>query len=207
MIFLFFFFSFSFLFFWSINTLLTCGLQMSEFGRRRSTFRRKPGPRSIVVVPRFRRRRRRRARKPAHIGDELKFYDQTLADTNIATNTDGSGIEADPSAVLLLNTVVQGDGESNRNGRKMIMKSIFVSGVVNIGPVADQTAAEAIPDIAIWLVLDMQTNGATIVSENVFVNKSAAVLGGTSVMRNLKFSTRYRILARRSSCYLHSVGD
>ncbi len=172
---------------------------MSEFGRRRRFARkRKIGQRSFVVVPRFRRRGIRRRRKPAHIGDELKFYDQTLADTNIATNTTGAGIEADPSAVLLLNTVVQGDGESNRNGRKMIMKSIFVSGVVNIGPSADQTVPEAIPDIAIWLVLDMQTNGATIVSENVFVNKSADILGGTSVMRNLKFSTRYRILAKAS---------
>lgn len=174
---------------------------MSEFGRRRSGFAatRKRGPRSrVVVTRRFRRAARRRRRPNARTGgflaQELKFYDQTLVGANIATSTDGSGIEADPSATVLINTVTQGDGESQRDGRKMIMKSIFVSGVVNVGPATDVTVPEAIPDIAIWLILDTQTNGATITSENVFVNKSANILGGTSMMRNLQFSSRFRVL-------------
>lgn len=174
---------------------------MSEFGRRRRRFRPKPGPRSVVVTTRrFRRATRRRRRRPANrrtggfLGRELKFYDTTLVGANIATSADGAGIEADPSATIVLNTATQGDGEQQRDGRKMSMKSIFVSGIVEIGPSTDVTVPEAVPDIAIWLVLDKQTNGATIVSENVFVNKSASILGGTSLMRNLQFTSRFRIL-------------
>ncbi len=166
---------------------------MSEFGRPRQNprthFRRRG---KVVVTERFRRPARRRRKNPV-LGMELKFYDQSL-NSNINTNTDGSGIEEDPSATILLNTVTQGDGESQRDGRKLIMKSIFVSGTIQIPAVADQTAPEQLPHVAIWLVLDTQTNGATIVSENVFVNKSADILGGTSLMRDMKFTSRYRIL-------------
>ncbi len=176
---------------------------MSEFGRRRSLHFApwKGRPRSFVRQPRrfrrARRPRRPRARNPG-LGVELKFYDTTLADSNIATTTDGSGIEEDPSATIVLNSVVQGDGESNRDGRKIIMKSIYVSGLISFGPQNDQTAGEVAPDVAIWLVLDKQTNGATIASENVFVNKSADILGSTSIMRNLQFTSRFRILDKVS---------
>ncbi len=174
---------------------------MSEFGRRRTTFSLKGRPRSMVVVPaRFRRRRRqgrrtrRNPRSGGFLGMELKFYDTTLVDSNLATTSTGSGIEKDPSATIVLNSVVQGDGESQRDGRKISMKSIFISGIITIPAVADQTVPEEQPHIAIWLVLDMQTNGATIVSENVFVNKGADVILGTSLMRNLQFTSRFRIL-------------
>ncbi len=181
---------------------------MSEFGRRRSTFfapfRQRGRPRSTVFAPRrFRRARQRRAlprrrrrniRTGGFLGQELKFYDTSLIAGGIATNTDATGGEDDPSAVILLNTVVQGDGESQRDGRKINMKSIFVTGVVNAIAQSDQTVAEEATDIAIWLVLDKQTNGATIASENVFKNTGANILTGTSVMRNLQFSSRYRIL-------------
>lgn len=176
---------------------------MSEFGRRRSGFAgtRRRGPRSrVVVTRRFRRAaRRRRVANPrtgGFLGQELKFYDQKLVNSAILTNTNGSGIEADPSATVLLNTVTEGNGEKQRNGRKMIMKSIFVSGTVTMAPDNDLTAPEIGADIAIWLILDKQTNGATIDSENVFVNPSVDISGGTSLLRNLQFSSRFRVLAK-----------
>ncbi len=170
---------------------------MSEFGRPRQNpgFKKRRG--RVVRTGRFRRPARRRRRAPVR-GMELKFYDTTLVDSNIATSTDGSGIEEDPSATIVLNSVTQGDGEQQRDGRKMIMKSIFVSGLCSVGPQNDQTVGEVPPDIAIWLVLDKQTNGATIVSENVFTNKSADILGSTSMMRNLLFTSRYKILDKVS---------
>lgn len=168
---------------------------MSFTRRRRGGLQRQRGFGFVEVARRRRRRRRGRGRqKTVGLGEELKYYDTKLADANLTTSTTGSGIEQDPSATIVLNTVVQEDGEENRDGRRIIMKSIFVSGVVNIGPQTDLTVPEAVPDIAIWLVLDKQTNGATIVSENVFVNKSADILGGTSLMRNMKFTSRYRVL-------------
>ncbi len=177
---------------------------MSEFGRVRSLrFAPFKGRRmSFVRQPaRFRRpRRRRRRRRPANrrtggfLGQELKFYDKFLAAKALVTNTDSSGGEADPSATVLLNTVVQGDGESNRDGRQMVMKSIFVSGVITCVAQINQTAIDEGTDIAIWLVLDKQTNGATINSEDVFTNPVATSLGGTSLFRNLENTKRFQIL-------------
>lgn len=170
---------------------------MSFVRRRRGGLQRQRGFGFAEVARRRRQRRRgraRRGRKFVGLGEEIKFYDQTLVNSALATNTDGSGIEEDPSATVLLNTVTQGDGESQRDGRKMIMKSVFVSGTVTMAPDSDLTAPEIGADIAIWLVLDKQTNGATIVSENVFGNKSADISGGTSLLRDLQFSSRYRIL-------------
>ncbi len=175
---------------------------MSEFGRRRRTFRKKPGPRSFVVAPRrFRRaRRRRRRRRPRNartggfLGTELKFYDQKLTATALVAPTDASGGEVDPSATVLLNTVIQGDGESNRDGRAMIMKSIFVTGVITAAVNIDETINKQQCNVVVYLVLDMQTNGATISSEQVFINPGANSVLATSPLRNLQFTQRFRIL-------------
>ncbi len=177
---------------------------MSEFGRRRTTVaRRFTGQRSFVQAPvRFQRmrRRRRRRRKSRNVRSgglldiELKFYDTTLVAQALATNTAGAGGEADPSATILLNTVIQGDGASNRDGKRIMMKSVFVQGIIRGVSQANQVTGDNSPHVGIWLVLDTQTNGVTINSEDVFENKSGNANGGTSLFRNLSNSKRYRIL-------------
>ncbi len=179
-------------------------LQMSEFGRRRTTVpRRFTGQRSFVQAPvrfqrrRRRRRRRRKTRNPrsgGFLGTELKFYDQKLLATALTSPTDGSGGEHDPSATVLLNTVTQGDGESQRDGRAMVMKSIFVTGVITAAVNIDETINKQQCNVVVYLVLDTQTNGATISSEQVFVNPGANALLATSPLRNLQFTQRFRIL-------------
>lgn len=151
------------------------------------------------LTPQMRRKRRRfikrkRRIKRQGLGVEVKFYDKFLIGGVLATNTDASGGEQDPSATVLLNTVVQGDGESNRDGRKIIMRSIHVTGTVSCISQANQSAADNGAFIFIALVLDKQTNGATIVSEEVFVNPGADALMSCSVLRNLKFSSRFTVL-------------
>ncbi len=135
------------------------------------------------------------------MGIELKFYDQLLIGKAIPASTDATGGEVDPSATVLLNTVVQGDGESNRDGRRMTMRSIMVEGQVNIAALAAQSGANDGTQIFIALVLDTQTNGATINSEDVFVNPGASALTAASPLRNLQFSKRFRILATRKFAF------
>ncbi len=131
------------------------------------------------------------------LGIELKFYDQKLIGSALTAPTDGSGGEHDPSATVLLNTVIQGDGESNRDGRKMTMRSIYVDGQVNVSSQSSKNTADEGTQIFLALVLDTQTNGATISSENVYVNPGANSITAASPMRNLQFTKRFKVLATR----------
>ena len=131
------------------------------------------------------------------LGVELKFYDQLLIGGALTASTDASGGEHDPSATVLLNTVTQGDGESQRDGRKLTMRSIYIDGQVNVGSQSSKNTADEGTQIFIALVLDTQTNGATIVSENVFKNVGGNAVTAALPMRNLKFTKRFKVLAVR----------
>ncbi len=127
-------------------------------------------------------------------GLELKFYDTSLVAAVLAVNTNGSAGEHDPSATVKLNTVVRGTSESNRIGNKIQMKNISLNGVVTIPVAANLTTTDVRPVVFIALVLDHQTNGATLASEDVYVNQGANAVLGCSMYRNLQTSKRYRVL-------------
>ena len=131
------------------------------------------------------------------MGIELKFYDQKLVASALTGPSDASGGEHDPSATVLLNTVVQGDGESNRDGREIRMRSIMIEGNISVAPTATQSTAKSPCEIFIALVLDKQTNGATINSEDVFTNPGASATTASSPFRNLQQQKRFRVLATR----------
>ncbi len=131
------------------------------------------------------------------MGIEIKFYDQKLINAAISAPSDSSAGEQDPSATILLNTVVQGDGESNRDGRKITMRSILVEGVVTTAVQNTQSAADTQATIFIALVLDTQTNGATLSSEDVFTNPGANAVTAAGPFRNLQQTKRFKILATR----------
>ncbi len=130
-------------------------------------------------------------------GIEVKFYDQGLVAASLTTNTAAAGGEHDPSATLMLNTVTQGDGESQRDGRRITMKSIFVTGLIDVARASGDSVASAATAIFIALVMDTQTNGATLASENVFLNPAGNAILGAQPLRNLQFTKRFRILATR----------
>ncbi len=130
-------------------------------------------------------------------GIEVKFYDQGLLNASLTAPNDATGGEHDPSATIMMNTVTQGDGESQRDGRRITMKSIFVIGNVKTNAKAAQSTADNATLVFIALVMDMQTNGATIASENVFVNPAASANLAADPFRNLQFTKRFRILATR----------
>lgn len=130
-------------------------------------------------------------------GIELKFLDTAWNSVTINTSTDGSGGEIQPSTgcTNAISVPAQGDGESNRDGRKYTLKSAWFSGIVLTSPSANQADATDIPGYYFAMVLDTQANGATVVSEDVFINPGTT---GHQMLpkplRNLQNSRRFRIL-------------
>ncbi len=151
-------------------------------------------------------RRRVRVRRPAmrrtktfkrsiiDMGIELKFYDTSLISKALVTNSDGTAGEANPSATIALNTIVQGDGGSNRDGRNCIVKALHLKGIINVPAQANVTSLDQSPAIFIAIVLDHQTNGALLASENVYINPGASTITGCSLQRNLDFVKRFKVL-------------
>ncbi len=134
--------------------------------------------------------------KNVSFGTELKFYDQKLVGAALTAPTDASGAEHNPSSILNLTTMAQGDGESNRDGRKALVKSVYVTGNISVAAQINQTAVDVGASIYIALVHDKQTNGAQLDSEKVFTNPGATAVTAANPLRNLKFSARFKILDR-----------
>lgn len=110
-------------------------------------------------------------------GSELKFLDTALASTAVP-------------AVGVVNTnlvvIPQGDTESNRNGRKVQVKSIWVKGTITLPP--DQATSAASDRVRIMLVQDKQANGAVFTTTNVLVS------GSYLAFRQLENQGRFNIL-------------
>lgn len=145
-------------------------------------------------------RRFRGLRRYPQAGIETKFFDTSVAASAIQpppASTTWSGLEQVPATVLCLNAPTQGTGASNREGRFITMESLQINGIVNLPSQIDQTSADNVPVIKIWIVMDKQTNGGTATgldSENVYTNPAATALGGLSPLRNMLYSRRYKVL-------------
>ncbi len=151
----------------------------------RETFTRRPTGRGRAYGPLY--------RTGGFTGIELKFLDLGLISAAIASPTDAAGGEDDPTGDTL-NAIAQGDGESNRDGRRCVLKSVYVTGVVTNGFDANSADMDSGHNIFIALVLDTQTNGAQLNSEDVFTNPGADASSCTNVLRNLQFTSRFRVL-------------
>ena len=58
----------------------------------------------------------------------------------------------------------------------------------------DQTATNTPPTVFCALVLDRQSNGATLNSEDVFTNPAASALLAVNPLRNMSFTSRFKVL-------------
>ncbi len=146
----------------------------------------------------FRRKLGGGARTGGFLGLELKFLDCAWNSVVVSASTDGANGEMQPSSgcTNAISVPAQGDGESQRDGRKYVMKSVWVSGIIATSASAAEAGADDIYGYYFALVLDTQCNKATIVSENVYDNPSTISIGILpQPLRNLENSSRYRILA------------
>ncbi len=158
---------------------------MTEFGRKRKQFRRKPGPKSMVRRPR--RFRRQNVRTGGFMGIEKKFADNetnndafssTWATMEDATNSQISG-------------VAQGNGESQRIGRKITILSIHIRMRVHVA--ASESVAAPLPDLfgRVVIVLDKQTNAAQLTATDVM---DAGQTDDVLAYRNLQQTERFQVL-------------
>ncbi len=149
-----------------------------------------------------RRRYNYNRRTGGYLGREVKFYDTALVTGALAsTGTNWAGAEQNPSATICLNSVTQGDGESQRDGRNISMKSVQINGLVGFASQTNQTATDVLPIVHLAVVLDTQTNGALLNSEDVYINPSANGTVGINPFRNLQYSKRFRILGTRKIAF------
>jgi len=150
------------------------------------------------VTPRRRRRstyyRRRNFRTAGFLSIERKFYDTALATSALTAPTDGSGGEHDPSATSMISTPAVGDSEQNRDGKQIVCLYVEIAG--KVGYAGLEATAGVWPPMSIFIaiVLDKQSNGAQLNSEDVFKNLAADARLATCPLRNLLFGKRFRIL-------------
>lgn len=152
-----------------------------------------------AAAPAARRRRRTtlNPRTGGFLGIELKFLDVSSTTPHALTApTAANGGEIQPTAGCTgcLSAPAQGDGEQQRDGRKIIMRSIFIQGFLRIPIQANQSAIDAAGTVYLALVWHKQTNGATINSEDVFTNPSANTFMAAAPFRNMTNTTRFTVL-------------
>lgn len=124
---------------------------------------------------------------------EKKFFDQASI-TAMTAQTGWASCEYDPVTVLCLNGVPQGDTASTRDGYEIAMLSLEVTGNIYVASQIDATAADTAGEIYIAIVLDQMTNGAQLNSEDVYSNTSGSVVTAASPLRNMSYSTRFKVL-------------
>ncbi len=131
--------------------------------------------------------RRANLRSGGFMGIEKKFADFEVTATALAAGVAGGEISTSASC---LNAVAQGDGESNRDGRRYKMKSIHVKGFLQ-QPGTSTKGGTAMVRMAV--VLDTQTNGAEMNAEDCYL-ATATASQSVSAFRNLQFSGRFKVL-------------
>lgn len=128
------------------------------------------------------------------LGIELKYLNYARTALALTAPTDASGGEIDPATALALNAIAQGDGEQQRDGKQVNIKSCYITGVVDVPATVNQTTAKSIPTVFVALVLDKQTNGAQLSSELVFENPSGAATTAANPLRNMQYTSRFDVL-------------
>lgn len=137
--------------------------------------------------------RRRNTTTAGFIGIEHKFFDTFLVDAVIANSDDGSGGVVDPSASVIISSPPQGSGPSDRDGKKILIESISISGNVSFAH-NSSASLKTMPIIYVALVMDTQTNGASMTSELALQNLSGTLSMAANPMKNLLRSTRFQTL-------------
>lgn len=139
------------------------------------------------------------SRTGGFLGIETKFFDSGLAATAIG-NTVASA-ERDPATDNCLNAVVQGDGPSNRDGNRYIIKRVTVKGQVTCATINDSAGAPSDAVVFVALVQDKQTNGAQLNSEDVFSVSTVASVPQHLPFRNQEFLSRFNVLASHTMTF------
>lgn len=135
-------------------------------------------------------RRRSRAylnkRTGGLIGLELKYVDQIVAGSSPTATWAGG--ELDPvGGVNCLGACTQGSGESQRDGSRIVVKSIQIQGFAMRTATAAAATTTGPNLIQVSLVMDKQTNGTQLNAEDVFGVTDPEVPGRRVVANSSRF--------------------
>jgi len=129
------------------------------------------------------------------MGIEKKFLDTARTPIAIGAAVALTGGEYDPSSGCTgcLSCPAQGDTEQSRDGKRIVIDSLILKGcVLRLADASE--AASAAWKVFVAVVLDTQSNGAQLSSEDVFKNLSADAVLNVNPTKNLLFGSRFRIL-------------
>ncbi len=121
---------------------------------------------------------------------ELKFIDYELA-ANPLSATWAGGEEDPAGGVLCINACATGTGASDRDGRKMVMKSVQLEGELLSAVQQDQADVLQAAYVTVALVWDKQTNSAQMSAEDVYLDTANIP---ECQLRNLQYQTRFKVL-------------
>ncbi len=141
-------------------------------------------------------------------GVELKVFDNLAY---MGTNAVGGGangytpVAAGQCLPLLYDTrttsgIRQDTGVTGRIGSKIVIRSIFLQGLIQYALQAESAYSGLLSDsVRWWIVLDKQSNGATPAFTDVFavndpITGIVSSSGVMNAMRNISNNTRFRIL-------------
>lgn len=132
------------------------------------------------------------------LATEYKYCDIAFdASQALTAPADCTGMELPPSAANTnIFTTSQGDTAISRDGNKIMVKEIMIRGHVYWVRSSDAADVPQYSIVALWLVLDTQTNGAACNSEDVFQNTSGSATLGPYAYKNTYFGPRFRILKK-----------
>lgn len=124
----------------------------------------------------------------------MKYYDALHTGTMAAT-TNWANKEQDPVGVGTICAPSQGPGPQQRDGRKLLVKSIHVTGIINRPAQVTQSAPQFGGSVFIALVQDKQTNGAQLNSEDVYTNPVGSSVTSSCPVRTMETSDRFKVWA------------
>lgn len=141
--------------------------------------------------------RLRRNRLPLNIrtggflGLENKFYDTSIAYTSFSAAETWQLFN--PGTVNCISAPAQGDGESNRDGRKFVITSMHIKGAWRLPTTVNQTQSGTYPSVRIIVYLDKQANGAVPTISQIVQDT-----GDINSFRNLQYTKRFDVLKDRT---------
>lgn len=138
------------------------------------------------------------------LGIEKKFLDMARTEVAISAAAALTSGEVDPSAtsgpgggsggcIDCLSCPAQGDSEQQRDGKRFVIDSLILKGYVRFYPTATTAVLDPVK-VFVAVVLDTQTNGAQMSSEDCFKNFLASEETAICPMKNLLSGNRFRIL-------------
>lgn len=149
---------------------------------------------SLLGKPMRKRTKTTKRRKPratmlrtgGFIGLENKFVDYQRGVGNFSL---AWGL-LNPTAAITQGITAQGDGPSNRDGKRYTIHKLYIRGVIGFPQVLADTSPQQQQICRLMLVLDRQSNGANLTPANVVANTTVPV----NATQNLENTSRYRVL-------------